>query len=309
MQKRLAFTMIELIFVIVIMGIVGKFGFEFLAQAYSTYIHQQVNHTLQTNGAMAVEQIAKRLEYRIKDSVIARETKITDAIPIAQIDTTKTYTVLEWLAIDNEGFRGITKPYWSGILDLNKSNATTLYSPDTNTSKINTLIQTLSNNHSNISNAALYFIGSNVNVRKDFGWAGTEHNQTRINQQLAAIHPITAVTTGVESEKKFISSTGVDFTGIDLYEYYQLTWTAYAIVMEDYNASSQKGNLVLYWDYQPWEGEKIANATHSATLMENISTFQFTSIGSIIKIQVCTNSDLLKDEGEEYSLCKEKTIY
>jgi len=307
MQKRLAFTMIELIFVIVLMGIIGKFGFEFLAQAYTTYIHQKINHTLQTNSAMAVEQIAKRLEYRIKDSVIARETKTTDAIPIGQVDTTKTYYVLEWLAFDNEGFRGVDKPYWSGIIDLNKSSATTLYSPDTNTSKINQLIETLSYNDSNLSNAALYFIGSNADVKRDFAWAGTEYNQSRIDAQLGAIHPIQAVTTGTETEKKFQSSTGTDFTGIDIYEYYQLTWTAYAIVMEDYDNNEKSGRLVLYWDYQPWENETIANAEHNVTIMENVSTFQFTSIGSIIKIQVCTNSNLLEDE--EYSLCKEKTVY
>ncbi len=298
MQKRFAFTMIELIFVIVIMGIIGKFGVEFLAQAYTSYMYEKVNHTLQSNSGMAVEQIAKRLEYRIKNSVIARETKTSDPIPLSDTNTSKTYTILEWIAYDNEGFRGITKPYWSGIIDLDDSNATVLTSPDTNTTALNALILSLDANLSNLNNAALYFVGSNSDVKTDYGWDG---NITKINAQQGAMHPIKAVAGNIT---QFQSSTGTNFANIDIYEYYQLAWTAYAIVMEEYDNDKKMGTLRLYWDYQPWEGEKIADATHSAILMENVSTFQFMSIGSIMKIQVCTKSTLL----EEHSLCKEKTV-
>jgi len=296
MPKRFAFTLIELVFVIVIMGIIGKFGVEFLAQAYKSYIYEKINHTLQTNSGMAVEQIAKRLEYRIKDSVIARTSKTAAPKPINDASG-ENYIVLEWIGYDNEGFRGITKPYWSGIIDLNQSSASILFSPDTNTSQINTLIKTLSSNDSNISNAALYFIGSNSDVITDYGWDG---NLTKINAQQAAIHPIKNVPGQINQFQSSIA--GVNFSGVDIYEYYQLVWTAYAIVYEA--GTNNKGTLRLYWNYQPWEGESISDAANSAILMENVSTFQFVSIGSIIKIQVCTKSDLL----EEYSLCKEKTI-
>jgi len=297
MKQRFAFTMIELIFVIVIMGIIGKFGVEFLAQAYSSYMYEKINHTLQTNSAMAVEQIAKRLEYRIKDSVIARIDTNTTVVPISDASGTN-YKVLEWIGYDNEGFRGITKPYWSGIIDLDDTNATILTSPDTNTTAEDILIHALSNNNTSITDAALYFVGANSDVKVDYGWDG---NLTKINAQQGAMHPITTVAGRID---RFQSSTGTNFSNVDIYEYYQLAWTAYAVVMEDYNTTTHKGTLRLYWDYQPWLGENIANAANSATLMENVSTFQFMSIGSIMKIQVCTKSDLL----EEYSLCKEKTI-
>jgi len=297
MKQRFAFTMIELIFVIVIMGIIGKFGVEFLAQAYRSYMYEKINHTLQSNSAMAVEQIAKRLEYRIKDSVIARIDTNTTVVPISDASGTN-YKVLEWIGYDNEGFRGITKPYWSGIIDLDDSNATVLTSPDTNTTAEDTLIHALSDNNSAISDAALYFVGANSDVKVDYGWDG---NTTKINAQQGAMHPITTVAGRID---RFKSSTGANFSNVDIYEYYQLAWTAYAVVMEDYNTTTHKGTLRLYWDYQPWLGEDISNAANSTILMENVSTFQFMSIGSIMKIQVCTKSDLL----EEYSLCKEKTV-
>ena len=87
-----------------------------------------------------------------------------------------------------------------------------------------------------------------------------------------------------------------------MYEYYKLAWTAYAIVFT--STGTNIGNLTLYYDYQPWNGEIMTDGD-SAVIMEDISTFQFMSIGSIIKIQVCAKSNVV----EEYSLCKEKTIF
>jgi len=122
MRSHKAFTMIELIFVIVIMGIIGKFGVEFLAQTYKNFIFSSVNNSLQSKSAMAVEFIATRLQYRIKDSLIARVNTGTNAVGIGSA-TGSTYTVLEWVAMDIDGYRGSTTPNWSGIADLDAGEA------------------------------------------------------------------------------------------------------------------------------------------------------------------------------------------
>ncbi len=313
MKQRSAFTMIELIFVIVIMGIIGKFGTEFLAQAYKSFLYTNVNHQLQSKSESAVEIIAKLLEYRIKDSVIARTAKgATPPIPIGNASG-DSYTVLEWIGVDNEGFRGMSQPYWSGIIDLNSSNATSLVSPDTNTTQENNLVQVLSGHDSNITDVALHFIGSNSDTVKDYGWDG---NLTYINSQKAAIHPVKNSSTDITI---FENADGTsDFTGVDVYEYYQLAWTAYAIVLEDYNDSVHTGTLKIYYNYQPWKDKDSSGSTDqlndaqnvkSAVIMDHVSTFKFMSIGSIMKIQVCVKSDILTNDGGDYSLCKEKTIF
>lgn len=61
MRVRTAFTMIELIFVIVVMGIIGKFGVEFIAEAYKGFINAKINHELQATSEQTVEIIAARL--------------------------------------------------------------------------------------------------------------------------------------------------------------------------------------------------------------------------------------------------------
>ena len=301
--------MIELIFVIIIMGILAKFGVEFLAQAYNSFIFSKINHELQSNSEATVEFIAKRLEGRIKDSVIARQADNSfDAI--GDVNNSKTYVALEWIGSDTDGFRGTSDasdtpylPNWSGIIDLDESNATILVSPKTNTTKENQLIQTLSNNASDINDSALYFIGSNSDIKTGYGWDG---NLTAIKAQNGAMHPINSDTNTTIFKPAY--PTDGNFT--DVYEYYKLAWSGYAVVMEDYNATTKMGNLYFYHNYQPWKGERFNDnndSSHKSLLMKNVSTFRFTSIGSIMKIQVCTKSNLIEDE--KYSLCKEKTIF
>lgn len=287
-MRRFAFTLIELIFVIVVMGILTKFGVEFLAQAYNSFIFSNINSTLQSQSAAAVESIASRLQYRIKDSVIARETN--GSFNALSGYSTGIAPILEWIGTDIEGLRGDSLPLWSGIIDLNLSNATTLKSPQTNTADLNTLIAALSDGGSGINDAAIYFIGSDSDIN-NYGYNGvalTDHNTS-------AMHPINASANADE----FVSGIGgIDFGGANIYEYYQLAWSAYAVVR------SNDGNLTLFYDYQPWKGE-LYTSGKSAKIMDNVSTFKFTAIGSIVKIQVCVKTNLIED----YSLCKEKTIF
>jgi len=303
MKNRTAFTMIELIFVIVIMGILGKFGVEFLTESYKSFIFTKINNELQANSEAAVEFIATRLQYRIKDSVVARESKTDITFDgLSDVNVSKEYEVLEWVGYDSDGYRGYTYdsiesiyfPTWGGILDLDAGDADKLESPETNTSAIDNMIQALSDSKSSLDDAALYFIGAGSDIQTDYGW---DKNITIINAQAGAMHPIK----GNTNPTQFISSTGTNFAGRDIYEYYKLAWTAYAIVNEN-------GTLKLYWNYQPWKGENFNDSgidVQSAVIAESVDTFRFKSVGSIIKIQICVNTTL----EENYSICKEKTIF
>ncbi|MCK9455174.1 MAG: prepilin-type N-terminal cleavage/methylation domain-containing protein [Sulfurimonas sp.] len=302
-MRRAAFTLLELIFVIVIMGILAKFGVELLSQAYQNFIFSSVNNRLQSQSTSAAETIAARLQYRIKDSVIARQTDGNFQALASNTDLTA--PILEWVGTDIDGFRGNSAvlPHWSGIIDLDLSTSTTLVSPGTDTVALNTLIGVLSNGGSDINNTAIYFVGSDSDIRTGYGW---DTAIGAITTQNEAMHPIRS--NGVANQ--FIptnGATGADnnFTGVDVYEYYQLAWTAYAVGITNYDAGTNTGTLTLWYDYQPWEGESYAADGTAVTLMEDVSTFQFRAVGSIIKLQVCVKSDLV----EEYSLCKEKTVF
>ena len=304
MKRRYAFTMLELIFVIVIMGILAKFGVEFLAQAYNGFIFSKINNELQAKSESSVEQIAARLQYRIKASVIGRDPSDTDFANNFQSLTETSdskYSILEWVGIANESFRGDTKPLWSGIIDIDPSKALgnkILISPETNTSAVNNFITALrpAGSSTDINNSAIYFIGSNSNIKTGFGWDTTTGTSE-------ALHPIHADNANLN---RLIADN--NFSGVDVYEYYQLAWSAYAVGIDDYNTTTHTGTLKLWYDYQPWEGEKYTDGS-SFTIMENVSTFQYNTVGSILKIQVCTKSTFGAMSEGNYSLCKEKTVY
>jgi len=309
-KNRHAFTMIELVFVIIIMGIIGKFGVEFLAQTYKSFIYSSINNKLQSNSATAVEFVSTRLQRRIKASTIARETNasIPKQFTLLADYYKATAPILEWIGVDTEGFRGKSLPYWSGIIDLNSSVSTTnkLHSPATDTSKIDALIKILANDTtSGMSDAAIYFVNPDALASAD-GW-GWDANTTAFDlQSNVQIHPV-KIGANVNDFVP-VKSNGVanNFDGVDAYEFYQLAWSAYAVGIDDWNATKGSGTLTMWYNYQPWKGERYTDGD-TATVMDSVSSFRFIASDSVVKIQVCVKSDLVKNE--EYSICKEKTVF
>ena len=106
-KNRNAFTMLELIFVIIVMAILAKFGFDFLARSYDSFIFSKINNDLLAKSESATELIAKRLETRIKQS--ARAYNPTTGVSNLLIggDTDENATILEWIGAAEESFRGI----------------------------------------------------------------------------------------------------------------------------------------------------------------------------------------------------------
>ncbi|MEA2112121.1 MAG: prepilin-type N-terminal cleavage/methylation domain-containing protein [Campylobacterota bacterium] len=287
--SKKAFTLLEMIIVMVVLGIMASFGVEVLVNSYENYIFTSVNNRLQSHSESAVEQIANRLQYRIKDSVIKRDS--SGFYPIASSNSAN---IIEWVGVDREGWLGNTLPLWSGFIDLDaREDAANLYttdasntlliSPNSNTAALSTQIQNISPTTTDLSNAALYFIGSSTHVNNSYGWGGAAND----------MHAISSATAN--------EFTG-NFNNVKIYEYYQLSWSAYAIVHD-----TAAKTLTLHYDYQPWEGDSYANAT-SALLMNNVTAFNFRSVGDILKVQVCVSEDDLTAEGE-YAICKEKTIF
>ncbi|NPA59452.1 MAG: protein containing prepilin-type N- cleavage/methylation domain protein, partial [Epsilonproteobacteria bacterium] len=220
-----------------------------------------------------------------------------EALASSKLD--KNATVLEWIGSDVEGFRGNDSPLWSGIIDLDLSTFNVLKTPETNTTALNEQIKILSLGGSDINDSAIFFIGSTSNIN-NYGWDGVK--LTKQTEQNSSIHPINS---GANPDEFVTGIAGVDFNSTDVYEYYQLAWSAYAV---EHNTTS--GDLWLHYDYQPWNGDTYltkddGSATKKALIMKNVDTFRFKAVGSVVKVQVCVKSDVMED----YSLCKEKTIF
>jgi type II secretory pathway pseudopilin PulG len=301
--------MLELIFVIVIMGILAKFGAEIFRNVYDTFTRTTVNNRLQTETELTLKQLSNRLHYRIKNSVIGRVNATTWS-GISSVNTNA--TVLEWIGYDIDGWLGNThggtlnynRPTWTGLIDvdaLDTANAdnNTLFSPGSDTGQINTVINAVSGGGTGITNSAIFFTGANADVQEHFGW----DSAAIVEQNGTAAHRIT---TGVNVQQ--FDAAVDNFIGVDIYEQYKLSWTAYAVSIEDFDGDGAAEELVLYYDYQPWEGEAYTTGT-SVLLLENVDTFKFQGVGDLIKLQICVNDGNILNEAGGYSLCKEKAIF
>jgi hypothetical protein len=87
-------------------------------------------------------------------------------------------------------------------------------------------------------------------------------------------------------------------------ERYKLAWSAYSLAPER-NANGQF-DLVLYSNYQPWNGENyIANGERNV-LLPNITVFKFSESGGVINLKLCASEQI----GEDFNIttCKQKVV-
>ncbi len=303
---RKGFTFIELVFVIVVMGILAKFGSNLLATSYQSAASSSINNRLQVDTELTLNQLSNRLQYRIKDSIITR-TGVGGAA-VALSSSLGTPTVLEWVGYDIDGWLGINNgtfnaPSWSGFIDVNDAGAIAalnyLESPATDTGVANTIIQALSVAGTDINDSAIFFTGANSDVTTDYGWNNAQNFQsTTAAHRIGSGAPVT----------RLFDMTISTFLNTNIYENYKLAWTAYAVRLMDFDTDGNIDDLVLYYDYQPWTGETFSANGTPVLLLSNVDTFKFQGIGDTVKLQICVNEENTLGGGV-YAVCKETAIF
>ncbi len=300
-MKRIrdAFTLLELTFVIVIFGIVAAISAEVYAKIYENYLMSRIMNSLQTKTELALEQIAKRLQYRIKSATIATKPDLSGYISAADPALDENYKILEWIGYDAEGLNGkfdtaanYYLPAWSGFIDVDSSSATTLSTPGSNLVVEDTIIKALSDNKATIADAAIIFpeTGGEFDIAK-FGWYNPN------SDYVYNISPGNATSFTVTDPVQ----------PSEIYERYKLVWTAYAVAPDPLSCSYDC-NLTLYWNYQPWQGEQFNNAANvlSTTIIEHVTTFKFKQDGDVMRIKLCVGDKIVD---KNISVCKEKVVF
>lgn len=152
MMKR-AFTMIELVVAIVISGILLSIGVKIFDVIYTNYIRQKRIVELESISKTVIEQIEKRLSYRIKPTL---SMKIGDDYKsLKDADSSDTKNPFIWYMQSYETQRifdsnsdNIKRIFgWTGFINLDKTfpdaNGLTINSPESNFSKIKDIINDL----------------------------------------------------------------------------------------------------------------------------------------------------------------------
>ncbi len=291
---RRAFSMVELIMTIVLMGILAGGAYISLAKLFTKKAKVQAISELSLDSARISNQISALLSYRIPASVIGYDMNGS----FESIYTmNQQYGVLEWIGQDFEDFRA--KRY-SGFVDFDacEKNSAMLISPDTNITAI----------LSQDADTALLFAGSfddaDVGYRDDFkehfGWHG--HQASHI----FAIHPA--------SKDENITLTTTPDT---IYERYFLINSAFAIARAaDVNAScrqsleTKENTLLLYYNYKPWKGETFCDDANVTILSNEASGFEVDYINGNLQFNL-TLSRQIRKSGKNLvvNISKEKVVF
>ena len=304
-KNRAALTMLELIFVIVILGIVSSIGASVIAQVYESYIIQRAVHRASIKTELAINQLANRLSYRIDTSVLARELDGTNPIRLRDITIATpnlaNYRILEWIGYENDGFVARNTPGWRGFTDLSHANTDDLNIESTGSDLASE--QLVMNNL--FGGAAPAIVFSTDNYRNNAGLVIDYNAACMYAGAAGCIFPVN------------IGGTTLGFSGGDrvsgqmIYnEFYQLAGSAYAVVPDLLPHKVIPGgtdvwDLSLVYNYQPWLGHTYAADGTSSLLLKNVSVFRFTQEASSLRIKLCV-IEALGDT--ELSICKEKAV-
>ena len=323
-MKR-AFTLLELVVVIVVLGIIAMMSFNAIMNIYSNYFQTKTVNELETQTEIALEQISKRLEHRIKPSVIARKTDGAFlALNDSGVNLDAKYEILEFIPYAYEIFNDVISldandhvieqggkaGRYSGYADLAKSSpATGLISPGSNfttgvvetikdlTCKDDTRNATCVDFTKKDGGVVAIFSDVYYNVQDSFGYKGDI-----TNLDIAKV--------GVKGGQSGLNGNTLEISGFggkQISEQYHLAYTANAIVPEQSTDPKDAANgvfdLNLYYDYRPWMGQGYKNG-EKATLAKNVTRFVFTEKNGVIVLKLC-----MRAKNSEITICKSKAVY
>ncbi len=279
-KNRTAFTMVEFIFVIVVLGIVASIGSEIIAQVYESYIVQRAQYKAAIKTETAINQIANRLRYAIPGTVGARKAKDQVFVPATEISDPN-MNVLQWVGYDGDGFeaRGEKdpRPGWSGFGDINnpQTDKKQMITPGSNLNLSYQIIQNLSGGTRTLSDAHIFFPNSDgASIDIDNG-----------------------------DEKTITFDTDIPSGGV-IYERYKLAWSSYALSVEN-------GDLWLYYNFDPINQTAIVGAAKikKQVLLRDVTNFRFKASEGAIRVKICKTEKIGAGANDTVQACKEKVVF
>jgi prepilin-type N-terminal cleavage/methylation domain-containing protein len=304
--QRNGFTMIELLFVIVILGIVGGFALETVRQYYENIFRTQEYTKRVAEADHILEQLTKYFENGISTSIVNLDRTVGENVcygpPVA--NDANDYTVA-FAAVDHDSLRGLWngtrfQPGWSEDVLLSDNNITAL---DANYTAANTIITAFG---STLLNSAVYDADSvdvgtcsRFNLNNDGGGAG--------------YHTIDAATT----TRLSLNGGNQALDGKRKY----LLRTAYAFRV----LPNESGDFMMYTNFEPWNNERYNTDGTSFLLGRNVAHFyadynatdfqndsNVTDRGLVWRLKVCmrgVDANLSMSSAEGQSICRERRVH
>ena len=275
--RRGAFTLIEIVIVIVISATLSVGTFKAIGALYIRSMKAQALTRLSLDSQIVLDQLGALLDGRIPASMIGYDPSDGSFTPLAESTSPK--PVMEWISTAKEAL--ILRNY-SGFVDMDGSDSATktLLSPDTDGDKLDATERIKFDTDTDSYSAdriRLVFSGSfdegdgaDGTLENAFGWHGKEARH---------IHKIRISSDGN------ITLTG-DETPAYIYEKYYLADSAYGVARGesiDLNATCIQNlgidvdadTLFLFADYRPWKSESFCADENSSTRVGNVTVLSY----------------------------------
>jgi len=321
-MKR-AFTLIELIFTMVILGIVAYVSMGLITKTYISYNRVNTLHKANLKVELSLNNIANRLSYALGETIVKRKSATQNLIEPIE-NAPDDYQVLEWIGYDVDGFEAnknySTNPIksaWSGFCNIQSSTQTNIKTPGSDLAFNSDITYILSNGKvNNLNGAALFFPGNPSNYNyKNVGFSNTSGGITGVNI-INSVNP-----------EEFILYSVTQATRIT--EHYKLAWSAYAVVPAKQPArksdnpckeilnttandcSNEKPcNLCLVYNFRPWRGEYYNSSNISkSVLATNVTVFKTFATENRVHIKICVKEQIGVGTNNSTSICKEKVVF
>lgn len=304
-KQHAGFTMIELLFVIVIMGIVGGLALEAIRQYYEGIYRTGEYSKRVAQADQMLEQIAHYFENGISDSIIRLdENNLTGCFGVPQIgDDNNDYTIA-FVSVDQDGMRGFWdgtrwRPGWNSdtVAGIN-----TLFSADSNYTAMDNVSPLDANNTSRAAIFRSDGLGEGNNECERFGWDLPANNT---NDVYATIQ-------NVVSDSNLTLNQTLSISGQAKRTY--VMRTAYAF-------RARNGEFNMYGGFEPWNGERYdtvqprllgENVTHFTILYDNANTNINSNIGNIYTLKICIrglDNNLADTNDSSRQICRERMVH
>jgi hypothetical protein len=327
-MKKLSFTMIEIIFVIVILSLIGVGSFKAIQMLYERYYQVNIITKFTIISQTLLDEVGTILYYRTPLTAIGYSPSDGDFKKLEDVDEEK-YSIFEWMSEANDakkhfGMRGPTYGY-TGFIDMDASNrdTLTLVTKDFNITDTNDTINTIFDNREDLNRSVGIIFAGNLDkgtldsdYNNSFGWHGYQHKKLFLINRVKQ--------TGVDANFTMTS----DIENNKIYAKYYLTTSAWGIARgADINKSApclnglnvDDNTLLLFFNYRPWNNETFCADPHQnktettegnvSILARDVTAFRVKAVSYHLELKVQFERPLYRGSDRNITITKQKVVF